>query len=145
MLAHRCSLAAIATAVFALLAPLRAEADVVVIVSAKSSVAVLSQYQAVEIFLGKSLTFPGGLHAVPLDQAEDSPVRQEFYLKTVGKAPPQMTAYWSKMIFTGQGRPPPELGDSLAIKNQVAANPNAVGYIDKSQLDPSVRAVLTLR
>jgi hypothetical protein len=128
----------------AALAAVQARADVVVIVSAKSNVAVLSQYQAVEIFLGKSLTFPGGLHAVPLDQPEGSPVREEFYLKTAGKAPPQMMAYWSKMIFTGQGQPPPEVGDGLAVRNRVAANPNAVGYIERSQLDASVRAVLSL-
>jgi ABC-type phosphate transport system substrate-binding protein len=128
----------------ALLAGQAVQAEVVVIVSAKNATITLSNYQAADIFLGKAATFPGGLKAVPVDQTEGSPTREEFYLKTVGKAAPQMTAYWSKMIFTGQGRPPAELGDNVAIKKQVAGNPNAIGYIDRSMLDASVRAVLTL-
>lgn len=128
----------------ALLAGASCHAEVVVIVSARNPVKVLSGEQASDLFLGKSADFPNGLHAVPIDQSEGSPVRDTFYLKTSGKAPAQMKAHWARMLFTGRGQPPVESGDNAAIKRLVADNPNLVGYIDRSALDPSVRAVLSI-
>ncbi|MES2117322.1 MAG: phosphate ABC transporter substrate-binding protein [Pseudomonadota bacterium] len=119
-------------------------AEVVVIVSARNPVKALSGEQAADLFLGKSADFPNGLHAVPIDQNEGSPVRDVFYLKTSGKAPAQMKAHWARMLFTGRGQPPVESGDNAAIKRLVAENPNLIGYIDRSALDPSVRAVLSI-
>lgn len=121
-----------------------AQADVVVIVSAKSQVKALSTEQASDLFLGKTGDFPNGAKATPLDQNEGSTVRNVFYLKSSGKAPAQMKAHWARMLFTGRGQPPVESGDSEAIKRLVAANPGLIGYIDKDALDSSVRPVLTL-
>jgi len=126
-----------------LLSPV-ALADLVVITSVKNTGLELSPYQVAEIFLGKSATFPGGMFALPLDQIEGAPARDEFYLRIVGKNTPQMTAYWSKMIFTGQGKPPAEIGDSQAVKKQVIANQHAIGYVDKSAVDSSVKVLLRL-
>jgi hypothetical protein len=39
---------------------------------------------------------------------------------------------------------PKALSDSAAIKKAVAADPKAVGYIDKADLDASVKVVLPL-
>ncbi|MBA5690384.1 phosphate ABC transporter substrate-binding protein [Rugamonas apoptosis] len=127
-----------------LLAGATCRAEVVVIVSARNPVKALSGEQAADLFLGKSADFPNGLHAVPIDQSEGSPVRDAFYLKNSGKAPAQMKAHWARMLFTGRGQPPVESGDNAAIKRLVADNPNLVGYIDRSALDPSVRAVLSI-
>jgi ABC-type phosphate transport system substrate-binding protein len=118
--------------------------EVIVIVSARSPVKTLSDEQAADLFLGKSADFPNGQHAVPVDQSEGSSARNVFYLKASGKDPAQMKAYWARMLFTGRGQPPVEAGDSEAIKRLVAGNPNLIGYIDRSALDTSVRAVLSL-
>ena len=48
-----------------------AHADVVVVVSAKSSVGKLTKEQVADVFLGKSTSLPGASQAVPLDQAAD--------------------------------------------------------------------------
>jgi ABC-type phosphate transport system substrate-binding protein len=119
-------------------------AEVVVIVSAKSSVSTLSNEQATDIFLSAA-TFPGGSMAVPIDQSEGSPVRDEFYSKVASKSPPQLKAYWAKVIFTGKGRPPKEVPDSTTIKKLVADNPNIIGYVEKGAVDASVKVVLTVR
>ena len=121
-----------------------ASAEVVVIVSAKSSVTTLSTEQATDIFLGTASTFPGGGPVVPVDQPEGSPVRDEFYSKAASKSPPQLKDYWSKLIFTGKGRPPKEVSDSAAVKKLVADNPNIIGYVDKGAVDASVKVVLTV-
>ena len=120
------------------------QADVVVIVSAHSTVSNLSNDQVSDLFLGRVAFFPNGANAVPVDQAEGSATRNQFYQKTIGKAAPQMKAYWARMIFTGRGQPPVEAGDDEAVKRTVANHPNLVGYIDKSALDATVKPVLTL-
>jgi len=120
-------------------------ADIVVIVSANAPVADLNPAQVSDIFLSKSATFPGGIQVVPIDQADGSPIRIEFYSKTTGKSPELLKGYWSKMIFTGQGEPPREIADSERIKKLVASSPHYIGYIDRSALDASVKIVLAVR
>jgi ABC-type phosphate transport system substrate-binding protein len=118
-----------------------ARADVVVVVSAKSAEGNLSANQVVDIFLGKASSFPGGGQVIPVDQAEGSPVREEFYSKVAGKSPAQLKAYWARLIFSGKGQPPKDVPDSAAVKKQVADNPNAIGYIDQGSVDGTVKAV----
>jgi hypothetical protein len=119
-----------------------AAAEVVVVVSAKSRITALGADQVANIFLGKTLTYPGGDEAVPLDQPEDAAVRQEFYAKVTRKSPALLKAHWSKLLFTGRGQPPKALANGHALKKTVAENPAFIGYIDKSEIDDSVRVVL---
>jgi ABC-type phosphate transport system substrate-binding protein len=121
-----------------------AQAEVVVVVSAKSAATAITSDQAADIFLGKSSTLPGGGQAVPVDQAEGA-TRDEFYQKAMGKNAAQLKAYWSKQIFSGKGQPPKEVGDGAATRGLIANNPNLIGYIDKSLLDGSVKQVLSLQ
>ena len=119
-----------------------ASADVVVIVSARSEVTRLTAEQVAKIFLNKVDVFPNGAKAVPVDQAEGNPVRDEFYSRVVNKSSSQLTAYWARITFTGDGNPPKLLEGDVAVKKAVAADPNAIGYIDKSAVDGSVRVIL---
>jgi ABC-type phosphate transport system substrate-binding protein len=115
----------------------------VVVVGAKSPVTSLSKEQASDIFLGKMLSLPGGGAAELIDQPESSALRDEFYSKVAGKSAAQAKQYWSKLAFTGKGTPPKEAGGSAEVKRMVAANPNAIGYIEKSAVDGSVKAVFS--
>lgn len=119
-----------------------AHADVVVIVSAKSPITSLTPEQTARIFLGKVNNFPDDGDALPIDQAEGSAIRDEFYSKVVRKNSSQLSAYWAKVIFTGDGRPPEKLESNVAVRKAVASNPNAIGYIDKSAVNRSVRVIL---
>ena len=116
-------------------------ADVVAVVSAKSRVTSLNADQVADIFLGKTSHFPDGTQATPIDQSEDSPVRERFYAQFTGKSPAQVRAYWAKIIFTGRGQPPKQVGSSAEAKKLVAQNPNAIAYIDSAMVDESVRVV----
>lgn len=132
-------------AAFALLALPAMATDMVVIVSAKSPVAALRQDQVADIFLGRAGHFPDGGEAVAIDQGLGSTLRDEFYTKVAAKSPALLKVYWSKMIFTGRGKPPREVPDSSAVRQQVAGNPSLIGYIDRASLDASVRPVLVIR
>ena len=116
-------------------------ADVVAVVSAKSAVTTLSRNQVADIFLGRASRFPNGSPAVPIDQDEGSAARNEFYLDFAGYSPARVKAHWSKIIFTGRGQPPREVRNANEVKKIIAANPNAVGYIEQHAVDERVRVL----
>jgi ABC-type phosphate transport system substrate-binding protein len=123
-------------AAIALLATTAAHADVVVIVNPAAPA--LTQDQIADIYLGRSNAL------TPLDQPESAPLRADFYKKATGRDAAQVKATWSRLVFTGKGQAPKELPDSAAVKKAVAADPKAIGYIDKAALDGTVKAALTL-
>jgi len=123
------------------LASAAAMADVVAVVSAKNSVTALNKSQLADIFLGKTNRFPDGTQAAPIDQAEGSAARDEFYNRIVGKTAAQIKAYWSKIIFTGRGQPPPTVSSAAEMKKRISENPAAIGYLDRDMVDDSVRVV----
>jgi ABC-type phosphate transport system substrate-binding protein len=126
-------------AVFATAAILPARAETVVIVSAKNPATRMFSEQAAQFFLGKSTMF------TPVDQADGSAIRNEFYKKVADKDAAQVKAIWSKLIFTGKAQAPKEFKTSAEVKKAVADDPKAIGYIDKSAVDDTVKVILTLQ
>ncbi|MES2116121.1 MAG: hypothetical protein V4578_13280 [Pseudomonadota bacterium] len=115
-----------------------ASAETVVIVNKANPATRMFSEQASQFFLGKSTMF------TPVDQAEGSPIRADFYHKAADKDPAQVKAIWSKIVFTGKGTPPKEYSSNAEVKKAVAADPKAIGYIDKSAVDDTVKVILTL-
>jgi hypothetical protein len=110
--------------------------DIVVIVNPAAKP--VSKEQIADVYLGRSAVL------TPIDQTVGSSIYVEFYKKATGRDLAQIKAIWSRILFTGRGLPPKQLPDSTAVKKAVAANPNAVGYIEKSALDASVKVALPL-
>ncbi|MEW7849174.1 hypothetical protein AB2N08_10780 [Massilia aurea] len=129
----KCIIAACLASSFAL----PALAEVVVVVNPKAAESTLSKDQVAQFFLGKSTAM------TPIDQPDNAPVRAEFYKKVADKDAAQAKALWSKLVFTGKATMPKEVADNAAVKAAVAGNPKAIGYIDKSAVDASVKVVLT--
>jgi hypothetical protein len=127
---------ALAVAGFAALAAAPAQAEVAIIVSAHSSQAP-QVAQVCQAFLGKVKS------PTPINLNEKNPLRDEFFAKACKKDPVQVQAMWGKLIFTGTGTPPAEVDSAAAMKKAVAADPNAVGYIDKKDADASIKVVAT--
>ncbi len=125
------------------LAGASASAQVAVVVSPKSPVGTMTADQVSSIFLGKSNTLPTGGTAVPTDLPDSVPVHEIFYTKVTGKNSAQVKAAWSRLVFSGKATPPKELGSSAEVKKFVAANPDAIGYIEKSAVDSSVKVVFS--
>lgn len=114
-----------------------AQASDIVVVMGPEAVA-LSKDQVTSVYLGRNNDLK------PLDLLESSPVRDVFYKKATGRDSAQIKAVWSRLMFIGQGQPPKVLADAAAVKKAVAADPKAIGYIDKADLDASVKVVLGL-
>jgi ABC-type phosphate transport system substrate-binding protein len=107
---------ALGALIVALLAATTLQAeDIVVIVNPAAKP--ISKEQIADLYLGRTAEL------TPLDQTAGSAIYVQFY---------------------GRGLPPKQLPDSEAVKKAVAANPNVVGYIEKSAVDASVKVALPL-
>ena len=119
-----------------------ATAEVVAVVSARGPATAMTTNQVVDIFLGRTSRFPDGRPAVPVDQAEGSAARDEFYSTYAGKSQSQLNAHWAKIVFTGRGHPPIVVANDLAVRKYLADHPGAIGYIDRKQVDSSVKVIM---
>lgn len=119
--------------------------EIVVITHPSVGVTELSKEDVMRIFLAKTKTYPNEKQAVPVIPKENAETRTRFESTVFQKSPVQIKAYWTRLLFTGRGNPPQTLEDDAAIKKRVAETPNAIGYIDASALDNSVRAVFTIQ
>ncbi|PRC91373.1 hypothetical protein [Solimicrobium silvestre] len=110
-------------------------ADFVVVVNAKNPTISISKEQIAQYFLGSTNTFS------PIDLAEGSPIRVEFYKTITDKDPSQVRAIWSKLVFTGKAKPPKQFNTSEEVKKQIGSDINAIGYMEKSAVDSSVKII----
>lgn len=111
-------------------------ADLVVV--GHPSAQALTKDQVADIFLGKNLSM------TPVDQVSTAPVRTEFYRRATGRDPTQIKAVWSRLVFSGKAQLPKELPDSASVKRAVASDPKMIGYIDKAEVDGSVKVLATV-
>ncbi len=121
-----------------------ASAQVAVIVNPKSPMASIAPEQVASVFMGKSNTLPSGATAVPADLPESAAVREQFYSKAANKTGAQVKATWARLTFSGKATPPKEMTSAGDVKKFVASNPDAIGYIEKSAVDSTVKVVLII-
>ncbi len=118
-------------------------ADWVLVTNAKSSISKLDTDAASNLYLGKTSELPGVGAVALLDLPEGNAIRDSFYLDATKKDASALKAYWSRMIFTGKGQPPRMVDGAAAVKKALSGNPSAIGYIEKSAVDATVKVILT--
>lgn len=121
-----------------------AYAALAIIVHPSNNMAGITAEETADIYLAKVGVFSNGRRAVPVDQSANSPARKKFYSAVIKKDDSTLKVYWSKLIFTGKAQPPDEIGDDAAVKNWVATNPDAIGYVDGKFVDSSVKVLLII-
>ena len=126
---------------FLLLVANCAWAEIVVVVNKDNDISELSQKEIIDIYMGRKQSFPNGKPALPLDQAAQSMIREDFYLNLVNKSPAQINAYWARLLFTGRASPPRIIQEASVVLDAIEQNPSAIGYIHSSMLNDRVKAV----
>lgn len=114
--------------------------DIVVIVSAKSTVTSLSKEVVANIYLGRSSTFPDGTLSLPLTLKNDA-LQPVFNTTILGKSENQLRSYWAKLVFSGEGNPPQEIKDEATLVKLVSNNPNLIGWVSREAVTKEVRIV----
>ncbi len=113
-------------------------AEVVLIVSAKSSVATLSKGEVKKIYLLKSKKL------TPLVLKSSMSAHTEFRDKVISKTESQLTSYWSRLVFSGRGEAPKEFSDEESMVKHVVANSDTIGYVTRKSVTSGVKIVLTV-
>jgi len=95
------------------------------------------------IFLGKVKKFSTGDKITIINLKFKQATRNEFEKKVLNKSSSQVKAYWSKLMFSGKGKPPKELASDKDILAFVSANPGAIAYVAEGSVDGSVKVIKT--
>lgn len=121
--------------------PLDLPAEVLIVTGANNPLPSLSKNQVRDLFLGKVVSLPDGNSSAPVDQPASSPLREEFYMKVANMTAAQARAHWAKLYFTGRGVPPQQGKDDADVKKLLNSVSGAIGYLDRSSLDSSVKVL----
>ena len=119
-----------------------ASAEVLVVVSMEAPITRLTLSDLRDIYLGRRTLIVNGVEIVPLDLAEGTEERSEFYTRYTGQTPAQIKAHWARQIFTGRGQPPQALANSRAVVERLVNDATSLGYIDSTFLNERLRAVI---
>lgn len=122
-----------------------ASADLAIVVNPNSPINEMSAEEVADLFLAKASRTAEGVKVIPIDQAESGQSRKEFYERVVKKSPSQLNSYWSRLIFTGKGRPPFAVTDDAEVLELVAANPSMLGYVAIGAVNDQVKVVLIVQ
>lgn len=125
------------------LAPL-AHADLVLVANPQSGIERLTQDEVINIYLGRYRRLASGMVAEPFDHPIDSELRSRFYRRLVNKNLAEINAYWARLVFSGKTRPPQVVENADSVLRQVASQPGALAYVERSQVDTRVKIVFEL-
>lgn len=115
-----------------------AQAEIVVVANPGVGISSLSTAQVSRLFLGQTDQLPNGSKAVPMSVVGDS--EDQFSREILKKSPEQVEKYWARMIFTGKAKQPRQVKGN-DVKAAVAGTPGAISYMDRSQVDGSVKVI----
>lgn len=118
--------------------------DVVVVVSAKSDVHDLDKAAVIDIFMGRYVAYPDGRAAIPLEVGGGASLKQDFYRQLVDMSVPKINSYWARLRFSGRQKPTIEKGTVDELREFIATNTHAIGYLYKSELTDDLKVVLEL-
>ncbi len=128
---HRIILVAVATLLGS--APLRAQEQAFrVIVHADNPITTMSGAAVSQLFLKASTEWDDGRRVSPVDQSQETPVRQAFSERIHGRSATAIGAYWRRQVFSGGNIPPVERASDRDVIAFVAATPGAIGYVNAS-------------
>jgi ABC-type phosphate transport system substrate-binding protein len=119
--------------------------EVDVVVNKSNNIGPLSREEVRRIFIGEHSSWRGGKRITVLMLAPDKPERGVILREVFKMNESDYTKYFLQAAFTGHVEAAPKnLPSVVQMKAHLAANPNAIGYLLKEEVDDSVRVVLRL-
>lgn len=121
-----------------------AHADIYVIANPNIPVEQLSKQQIADLYLGRARTIQSGDYVTLFDQADEQPVRGQFFRLIADMSLTQVNAYWARLTFTGRQRPPQPQANDAKVIDAVSRTPRAIGYVSSAPPGNQVRVILHL-
>lgn len=122
--------------------PVGADGAVVVVTNRDNGIGAISRDEVADIFLGRKTVVSNNIALTPVDSS-DHRLRERFYQSVAGMTTLRVKAHWSRLVFSGQGRPPPELNPQQAGE-RIAGEVSAVTYLLADQVTPAMKVLLEL-
>jgi len=102
---------------------------------------ILSKTDIAKIYLGKKNRFPDKSNVKPLNLPKKSSTYAEFIETVLNKPANKLNTYWARLMFTAKGMPPEVVANTEIMLQRVSSAPNAIGYVDASQVSDKVKVV----
>ncbi|SHI72798.1 phosphate ABC transporter substrate-binding protein, PhoT family [Malonomonas rubra DSM 5091] len=115
-------------------------ADYILVVNKENPVHTLDSEMVKKIFLGKRNFWEDG-HRIEVFLQPENELHEKFIKDVLKKSTRQFKMYWRRELYSGTGLPPQKLEDDAKIKEAVASDPRAIGYIAADSFDDSVKWV----
>ena len=125
----------------ALVAALPARADENIVVISHSPLKGVDAEVLRRIYTGRTIELDR-LLLHPVNLAPGHPLRRRFAGAVLQQSDDDYIAYWTVRRYIGKGAPPRELSSTAEIIEYVTTTPGAIGYIEASELKPSMFVVL---
>lgn len=117
------------------------EVAIAVVAHKNSPLTALTQEEVVNLFLGKHKT-QQEIVVKPLDN-KDNALRERFYRATANMSAMRVKAYWSRIVFSGQGRPPREISSTEA-QTVLVEEPGALTYIPENLVTDDMKIIFKI-
>lgn len=113
---------------------------IAVVVRKDSPLLQLSRDEVAALFLGK-IRHSNDIPLMPFD-SQDNDLRERFYQEVAEMSGMRVKAYWSRIVFSGQGRPPREISTSEA-HTKLTDEADALIYLPEDQVTPNMKIVFS--
>jgi hypothetical protein len=118
-----------------------AASDFVVIANLNSGVDKMSKDEVINVYMGRNRKLSSGVTAMPLDLENPIAEKANFYSVMVNKELSEISSYWARLIFSGQGSPPKQVTSQEEAIDIVINRKGAIAYIDRKKIDKRVKVV----
>lgn len=118
----------------------RAEAEFVLVVNVASEVASMTSHEVELIFLSRKRSWPDGGNIAAVIN-ENPKIYESFSYTHLKRSPRQYLIFRKKMLFRGQGIPPPAVQTDQEVIDFVAAHVGGLGYVSPEAVTPAVKVV----
>jgi ABC-type phosphate transport system substrate-binding protein len=118
---------------------------VAIIVNPSNTTSNVSLGDLNKIFLGEKSRWPNGKHIFLIMAPPGSPERAAILKSVYKMSETDYAKYFLQASFTGAiSAPPKDAASAAEIKQLVASNPGAIGYVKQEDVDDTVKVLLKI-
>lgn len=104
----------------------------------------LTSAQLTEIFMLNKKTWEDGSKIVVFDLKVKEGTTEKFY-ESLGKLHADFKKMWMKLQLTGEGSAPAALASEDEVLSKVASTPGAIGFVNSSKANSTVKVLQTIK
>ncbi|MBC3872131.1 hypothetical protein [Undibacterium flavidum] len=120
---------------------LKASNDFVVVANLQAGIDKMSKDEVINVYMGRNRKLASGINAQPIDLESPLTEKANFYSVMVNKELPEISSYWARLMFSGQGSPPKQVMTTEQALEIVSNVKGAIAYIDRKKIDKRVKIV----